>query len=156
MTFVLGDVKCARLLLYRGANVNALDNCDRTPLSLAAANNKISTLELLSSWKRCRINMSDVEGRTALCEAVSNGSVQAVSILLQAGANVNQCHSHKLLHVAVNTGNAQLVQLLCSKGIACNSRDENGNTPLHLAVRLPTTDVFNVLVQHGNKNTIIS
>jgi ankyrin repeat protein len=84
-----GNSELAIEMINNGADVNARDSIQRTPLHAAARQNKIEVMELLIS------KGADLEARvvgtqvTPLFDAVMGGSKEAVQLLLDKGANVN-------------------------------------------------------------------
>ncbi len=74
---------------------------------------------------------------TLLHLAVSSGRVEYVrEILRRRDVNPNTPHvvlKKFPLHVAVENGQEEIVDLLLSCGASCNAMMENGSTPLHLA-----------------------
>ena len=77
-----------KLLLKCGANINATvgDNND-TALEIASGYGSLEILELLLEWGT-NVNGSDDLPSSALRNALHRGSVDAVSLLLNAGANI--------------------------------------------------------------------
>ena len=55
--------------MKRGADINAIDDVDRTPLMLAVIYNKLEMVKLLVELK-ANINAQDSRGRTALSLAM--------------------------------------------------------------------------------------
>jgi hypothetical protein len=75
-------------LLDRGANVDACDNEDWTPLHLAAHNGGLEFARMLLEYGAA-INAPDNEGQTPLHKASEDGHVEVVRLLLECGADVN-------------------------------------------------------------------
>jgi hypothetical protein len=76
-----------------------------------------------------------LEQADALSQAVSDGDVQAIKNLLEAGADANprDAYGSTALHRAVAQGNAVLVERLLDGGADANARDDQGRTALHIA-----------------------
>ncbi len=96
------------LLLERGAEVDAVDALDITPLHAA-----------------CDVRLADPAEQLAV-----------LRLLLDAGANVNAVASHDVtpLHRATRARNPAAVKLLLQHGAAVDARDARGSTPLRRAV----------------------
>ena len=87
-----GNVKCMRLLIEAGADVDAASKEDgRTALIAAARRERVEALKLLLR-RGARPNKADRDGYTALMEVVGarfNGDDNAVAALVDSGADVN-------------------------------------------------------------------
>lgn len=89
----------------------------------------------------------DFLGYTPLAEAIWHKDEGMVQMLLEAGAKVTK--SHFLLHCCVMYRNYHLVELLLKSGCLINLRDDNGDTPLHIAARTGELDIIDILLRHG-------
>ncbi len=128
--------KFVRFLLARGANVNAKRGDKITTLMLAARIGYTDILQQLLD-KKMGVNARDVDGATALMYAVRAGKTEAARLLIQRGASVDLADSRKwtaLMYAAAN-GYPDLVRLLVQKGANVNAQEQEGRTPLLLAVR---------------------
>ena len=50
---------------------------------------------------------------------------------------------------AVLAGSGEVVKLLSDKGASLNCRDNDGETPLHLAATTGNADIAKILLEHG-------
>lgn len=85
-----GKLPLVKLLLEHGADLQARNAHGNSALQIAAAGGAVATLEFLLSEEggaRCQVNQTDNVGDTPLHDAVANGCVEAVRVLLTAGAN---------------------------------------------------------------------
>ncbi len=82
-----GKLNCLQLLLANGANINGIGK-SLPPLHNAAAENKGSIIDYLISQK-VNINKKDVNGHTALMHAASEGNMNSVVKLIEAGADIS-------------------------------------------------------------------
>jgi hypothetical protein len=112
-----------RLLLERGANVDARDFQGRPPLWAADAEATILLLQ-----KGATINAKDHHGNTPLCIAVVLGNARVVEILLDHGANAtgtNRDGNSILYFVSAGTPNrANIIRLLNRYGAHLNKTDK--------------------------------
>ena len=83
-----GDTEAVRMLLEAGAEVNAQDHHDTTPLlgSVIFAGSSTETLRVLLE-AGAEVNAQDRFGRTPLHHAAERENVAAIRMLLEAGAN---------------------------------------------------------------------
>ena len=94
-------------------------------------------------------------GRTALLEAVIAGQDQAVSLLLQRGADVQACCTavgHTALEWAVVQGHGPIAQALLAQGAIPDQLGPHsflGHTSLMLAASLGNTDLVRLLLEAG-------
>jgi ankyrin repeat protein len=96
---------------------------------------------------------SNSDGSTPLHHAVYYGKVQAVQLLLQAGANVHATTStggSTALHFAAEAGGVEVAQLLLQAGADVHTRTSNGgSTALHCAASMGRVDVLQLLLDAG-------
>lgn len=96
----------------------------------------ITTLLLPSS--SANASARDTHGQTPLHHAVTREFLGVTRQLLAGGADVNardDVFRAAPLHTAARRGNAYLVRLLLDYGAHVDVRNQEGRTPLHLAVR---------------------
>lgn len=111
------DIEPVQVLLERGADANARDGRDLTPLHTVASN--------------CNGNSWTSEREM----------IKAAKLLLKHGANVEAVATDEEVtpvHVAAKAGRTKIVELLLAKGgrpQAVHAKDKGGATPLHHAVR---------------------
>ncbi|XP_065565858.1 serine/threonine-protein phosphatase 6 regulatory ankyrin repeat subunit A-like [Artemia franciscana] len=168
-----GQLSVCKLLISNGANVNALNIFNETPLDRAALLGKVDICKLLIShgtdvkgsnnvkrWNPPPLNYAAKEGYIAICQ-----------LLISNGANINLLDGcdETPLHYAASEGKVAVCKLLISKGANINALDKNNETPLdktisrHEALRTETkygldrndpiwsgtVDVFKLLVENG-------
>lgn len=97
-------IDIVKLLIAAGANVNAKDDVDRTPIMYAAAGEFTEIVKLLIAAK-ADVNIQHRGGGTALIEAVVAGNPDIVRLLIAAGADVNK--KNKFNETALSTANHQ-------------------------------------------------
>lgn len=116
---------------------------------------------LAESECKQQINDTELSGYTPLHVAASNGNVQAVEMLLKAGADVNALTSllntpliesfpvsSKLSRDLINR-HTRIVELLINAGSDVNARNQQGNTPLHFAALIKVPEVADILLKAG-------
>ncbi|XP_019859415.1 PREDICTED: myotrophin-like [Amphimedon queenslandica] len=92
------------------------------------------------------------DNSTLLLYAVKKGSIEAVDILLTNGARTDVVSEHfgNPLHCASQTGNANIIKLLITKGKAdVNAVDKKNRTPLLYAVASDSIEAVDILLTNG-------
>ncbi len=112
-----GFADILKLLLDRGADVNASTKIGATPLMRAARNGRSEIVRVLLR-SRADVQMKDSKGLTALHYAAEMGRDETMKLLLQNGAAVNAKTSdgHTALQLAADRGHEGTVRLLKSHG----------------------------------------
>ncbi len=93
----------------------------------------------------------DLEGRTALTQAIMLNSLDLVRELLSKGADVRPAdqNGRTYLHLAASLGHQDIVQLLLDRGAKVSWLDKNGLTPLHVAANHGSEAVVRLLLARG-------
>jgi uncharacterized protein len=91
--------------------------------------------------------------RTPLHEEVRQGRLQAVDLLLAAGADVNakDKYGKTPLHETARLGHAGILEALLQNGAKVSAADEEWSTPLHEAATKGHADVARLLIARGAK-----
>ena len=129
-----------RHCLDLGADVNARLDGGRTPLHVAYAWARDSSVVGILVEAGADVNARDDEGHTPLHVAVCalRPAIETVALLVTAGADVNarDNEGRTPLHVACwSSGGAAVLDQLVAAGADVNARDDQGWTPLHAAGR---------------------
>lgn len=154
-------IKIITKLLAAGANVNAKDNQNHTPIfSILQTNSPYrhteKILDLLIQNK-AKINIKNNTGRTPIYYAVRFSTANVVENLLAHGADVTTTYnSYKrtLLHLAVARSDKhaeKIIDLLIQKKTPINAKDGSGYDPIYYAVQYSTVNVVEKLFAHGVK-----
>ena len=83
-----GKIEAVKLLIARGASIEATDEDKGTPLHTAAANGQAVAVDLLLA-KGAKVDSVDNTGATPLAYAAYLGRAQAAEALLKKGADPN-------------------------------------------------------------------
>jgi ankyrin repeat protein len=147
-------VGASRVLIEGGADIQATDRDDRTPLHYAADAGVPAIAELLLD-KGADINARTKDGSTPLHLTAKKGRMDHVAVavsLIERGADVNVTDSkgQTPLHVAAIMGCSEIAARLIAHGADVNAKDNNGWTPLRWAVdQQESWTLIDLLREHG-------
>lgn len=105
-------------------------------------------LNAASDQLRFYLEMENDERKTALTLACQFGCKEFARALLLHGARLGHTMA---VHMAITSGNAELIQLLLESRANFSVADDHGETSLHLACRYDRTDVLRMLLEHENE-----
>lgn len=140
----------ARLLLERGADVNARGAWDRTPLQSAASLGPVSLCRLFLEWG-ADPNLRSHDGLTPMHEAAARGSIELMQMLEVCGAELEPLdqNDRSPLQFACWHGQCESIRYLADRGCALNGLDCLGQTPLHWAAEMGKLEAAQLLVARG-------
>jgi len=114
----------------------------------AIRNDDLSTLRAL--LKTSDVNLKDQKETTPLMYAAAFGSVDAMKILLDAGADVNAKNALSVSPLLWCAGDLEKVRLLVSKGADVNARSKQGQTTLLIAASQDgASEIVKLLLDKG-------
>lgn len=129
------DARLIWILIRGGADVNAINDDDVTPLHVAAGREqgRVGMQLLLSN--DAKIEMRDKEEDTPLHNACYRGLHQNARLLLRRGAEPSPANENGVtpLHLAAAFGNEETVEALLTYGADIEARDQNRMTPYRVA-----------------------
>ena len=145
-----GNEKVVRLLLNKGADIEALTEFDKTLLHSAASGGNEKVVRLLLK-KGADIHARDKNQWTPLHLAARSGNEQIVRLLLEKGADIHARDKNQWtpLHRAASSGNEQIVRLLLEKGADIEARDGSQRTPLHWTAYQGHEKLVQLLLEKG-------
>jgi ankyrin repeat protein len=86
-----------------------------------------------------------------LYKAVEKADVSKVKELIDKGIKLDiEGKDKQPLHITVEKGNKELVEVLLKGGANINSKTKEGDTPLHIAYYKENWDLFRYLVENGS------
>jgi ankyrin repeat protein len=142
-----GFVELAWILLKHGADIEARDANDWSPLERATTKGDVELTRFLLEHG-ANVNAQDTRGRTPLYLASDWGKPALAQALLRHGADVkarnedNQTPLHR-------AGVDEVAQILLEHGADANALETRNRTPLHLASKNGEAGVVRVLLEHG-------
>lgn len=155
VAFYTGNVAVARLLLQRGAGIQAKTRRERSPLHYACGHNHLELAKLLLNHPYgASLKAEDDAGCTPFQYAFGyndQGLFAMAQLLLEHGAdacstdNVHDKGSTVLMKACMDCSD-DLVELLLKNGANANGTSACGTTPLHCTRRASTAQL---LLEHG-------
>ena len=162
-----GLAKCHFLLLtlifLLTDPLNLPDDKGRTALMLAAQNQQVGAIRLLTTFTLRkpktrqldqqkviseifrRVNRTDKMGRTAVHQTAVNGQIEGLKVLWEAGAAMDtaDCFGRQAMHMAAASGQVETLAEICQaldstlldvpSADVIAPMDKRGFTPLHMA-----------------------
>ncbi|GEM_PF-3109043 len=127
----LNNIEMADHLIRKGADVNAKDTMNSTPVIIASSLGHHELVKLFIT-RGARLGEKDKEGSTALHWASSGGYERIVDLLISRGADVNAKDNESFtpLHAAAAYDRRHVIKLLVAHGAAIDAQDNKGITPL--------------------------
>jgi hypothetical protein len=131
-----------------------------TPMQYAIKSEKWFIVERLleSNVDKCGLDMITQKAQdphyinSLILHAAENGHLLLLEFLCSIGVNIYQASSRRFpsaLHAAIQEEQLKVVKWLIKQGADCNTQYSNGQTPLFLAVAMPSLDVVRALVEEG-------
>jgi ankyrin repeat protein len=145
------DPACAALLIgpKRANNLNARDSCGWTACHYAW--NRPLVLQVLIG-AGARVSVRGKRGETALHVAASKeGGIGAISMLIAAGASVNQAdrEGYGAGHWAARAGRVDNLKILLENGVGIDELSTAGETLLYVAAHAKHIDIVRALIDAG-------
>lgn len=131
-----GRVDAVKILLSRGAEIDARDKWGWTPLSAAVENGRMETVELLIS-EGSDVNAGNNDGWTPLGLAARMGKLDMANALVDSGADLSVMNrwGDMPLHNAMRNWHKDVFVLLWKNGADPDAEGSGGTTPRKLVER---------------------
>ncbi|MBS1824344.1 MAG: ankyrin repeat domain-containing protein [Acidobacteria bacterium] len=101
------------------------------------------------------VDLRDTRGNTPLMHAASVGSIEAMRLLMKAGADVNAKNGLDATSLVWSASNAEKAKLLIDAGAQVNVRTKMSRTPLMMAASYPgNTATVKLLLEKGADTTV--
>ena len=149
-----GNIQAVQLLVGCGADVNAVNRSNQTPLLAAASSNRdCSELCSILLEHKAKIDAVDEDGNQPLHLACRQGHIETCTLLLSNGADVNAVNRSNqtplLAAASSNRDCSELCSILLEHKAKIDAVDEDGNQPLHLACKQGHTKTCRLLLFKG-------
>lgn len=147
-----GDLQWIELLLKNRAEIDRIGPNRRTPLNLAASSNQLGAVEVLLKMG-ANPNISDEEGIYPMHRCCFSANLELIKLFIEKGADpeVRDNFDQTVLHYASHNAHPEVLKyLLRELNIDPNSKDLNGNTPMHKTDKgTICCRNFSILLEHG-------
>ncbi|XP_037322679.1 receptor-interacting serine/threonine-protein kinase 4 [Pungitius pungitius] len=145
-----GQYRVARILIELGADVHMTSAGLNAPLHVAAETGHTSTSRLLIKHQ-ADIHGQNAHGLTPLHLASQRGHLATVKMLIEEGADPYRCDQalRRPCHLAAENGHCEVLRELllhCPDGGTL--LDEQGLSPLHLALQGGYSNIITMLLPH--------
>jgi ankyrin repeat protein len=144
------NAEAARSAIKAGADLDARNKNNATPLMAAAEEGKLGVVNALLEAKP-GLDGTHPGGATALIFAASNKHPEVAMALVNAGAAVKPATANgwTALHSAAEFGFVDLARAVIAKGADVNARGADGWTPVMFAVENGHAEILEVLLEKG-------
>lgn len=151
-----GHIECIKLLLKKGADINKKNSLDKTALMLAVERGYSKIAETLLNESANYTDRYRTNEKPILYHAALMGYINTVSVLVKAGANVNETDrdSYNALHGAADGGNTDIAKILITAGTNINAQSKYGWTPLAISTYHEHIQFVKLLLENGAKADI--
>ncbi|XP_050391355.2 uncharacterized protein LOC126810372 [Patella vulgata] len=129
-------LKCVKLLVEAGADLNLEDNDGKTPVQLAAVYGMVTTVLYLAQ-KGAHLGKNTLLHYLAQSKRASDSYDECLQLLIKEGMNINKPNSQNItpLYQAVQYNNVDMVKSLLNIKSTRHSCDRCGDKPLALAAK---------------------
>jgi ankyrin repeat protein/Tol biopolymer transport system component len=145
------SVEIARLLLDKGADINATDGGWGPPLMMAAVGGSAPMVDLFLERGVAIPGPSDPFMAGLVTFSVKNGLVKLVNRLVSTGLNVlaKDDAGDSLMHKAATGGSPEIIDIFIKAGLSVSEADRIGWTPLHFAAEAGRLQAVEILLAKG-------
>ncbi len=159
------SIEVLELLKQELKNINIINNKGQSALTMAVEHNSPEVINYLIE-NNADVHTVDSNGNNLayyLIESYNTRNKEQfekkLKLLQTAGLNVSELQKDgsSLYHLAVNKENMDLLKLAASYKVDINSKNSEGNTPLHLAaMKAKDTEILKYLIANGAKKDAVT
>ena len=147
-----GNLRLVRILLDRGADVNAKTYTDQTALYVSAHNGFINVVNmLLDHGANAKIRMKK-SYESAAFAAITSGHLHILQRLIEYDLELLRLPTVSgatILHAAAQIGHESSVEMLLKKGAQVDVKKKDGTTALSCASALGHVHIVKLLLMYG-------
>lgn len=163
-----GNCEALVLLIMAGANIHQPCGLGYTPLLWSVCGHQEEITEKLLEYEECRVHVDDLgpDGQTALHHAIHKSFPAGVRMLLEAGAmtkwpngttsTMSAMHILGFYSEIHQEALDETVDLLLMHGADLEARDDDGRTPIMLAIMARNIPALHKLVSVGASITAMT
>ncbi|KAM0009270.1 putative cyclic nucleotide-binding domain, potassium channel, voltage-dependent, EAG/ELK/ERG [Helianthus debilis subsp. tardiflorus] len=124
------------------------DSKGRTPLHIAASKGHEECVLVLLKHA-CNIHLRDVDGNTALWDAIASNHHSIFRLLFHAASISDPFTAGELLCTAAKRNDLTVMKGLLKHGLVVDSKDHHGSTAMQIAVSENNIEMVKLLVMNG-------
>ncbi|KAI2464832.1 ankyrin repeat-containing domain protein [Annulohypoxylon bovei var. microspora] len=146
------DAESVRILLLFGADPNAPDNRNVTPLYLSVEESFRESVIMLLKYGADANSPAGPESETPFAMAVLEDKFDLARILLTYGGDVNHMMANgdtALLAAIIKKRTKRIIDMLLEYGSDANVKNREGHTPLFEAIQSSRLEIATSLLDHG-------
>ncbi|KAJ5072233.1 ankyrin repeat protein [Anaeramoeba ignava] len=154
LAIIHDHMEILRKIAGTGINLQMYNSQGTTALNIAAQQKNFAAFQILFDFG-ADINISDIDKKTPLHEAVERGHFDFISDLFaartQKSININAVDNlgRTPLMYAIEIGDLNIVSLLINKNADLNILDNERNSALHYAIRFEFSEILEKLLASG-------
>src|SRR5437868_1659128 len=145
-------IELSKFMITNGANVNYVDQYNRTPINYACGHNQISQIKFLIEHGVKDIP-KEYNFSKLLNNAYNNKDLEFIKKLLDHNIDLNVFLNNKketLLYIACRDGDINLVKLLLEyESVNINLGNDHNTTPLRIACVQGYSEIVKILMDAG-------
>jgi len=143
--------KLSSALIKRDNQLGVLDDKKRSVLWHSVDQGLEDTTAMLIGSGKIDLNGKDINGRSAIAQAVIQGHLKIVRLLFEHGADLTARtdEGNTLLMLAVVSKKPAIVEFLLTRGVDINVQDTVGETALMLAAATAQNRIIKMLINAG-------
>ena len=146
-----GALEVTRILLDSGAKIEVYDKIGRTPLLRAVWSHNAEYVQFLLD-RGADANYKLFHDLDALYSAALNDELAIMKVLVGDNVDlVKALEERKMIHLAAERGDVDVVRVLVKCGVSITSADENGELAIHYAAGAGQLEVIKFLLEAGSE-----
>ena len=150
-----GNLNMVKELINLGADINITDNIGLTPLYYSIYYNKPEVFKYLIS-KGANINIKSTNNcKTIIAEAVKKNLIEAVTLLLEHGSDINtvDCYGNTPLMIVIDNKYNDIAKILIDKGAEIDKQNKYAaENTITYAIIADNIEIVGYLIEKDKKN----